>query len=339
MSNSSVNPGTDYRAMAPGIAFAFLVAVAVWQLGLMPWNRSLQLSALTLAIVAGMVTGNLVPPAWLSGATPGLRFTQQKILRLGIILYGVRLTVQDLFRLGPRALLLDVIVIVSVLALGYWLGTRVFGIDPDTALLVSCGAGICGAAAVLATDRVIEAESHKVSVAVATVVVFGTVGMFLYPFLYPLTHFSERAFGIYIGATVHEVAQVVAAARAVSDKAADTAVITKMLRVVLLAPVLVIIGRLRGRDGGAAGRSAFPWFVVWFAVVIAAQSLIHLPPKVKANLIDLDTILLSSAMFALGVSTRWEQMKKAGPRPLLLASTIFFGLVGGGYTLVSVIAP
>ena len=121
--------------MTPGIAFAFLVALAVWQLGLMPWNRGLQLSALTLAIVAGMVTGNLVPPAWLSGATPGLRFTQQKILRLGIILYGVRLTVQDLFRLGPRALLLDVIVIVSVLSLGYWLGTRVFGIDPDTALL------------------------------------------------------------------------------------------------------------------------------------------------------------------------------------------------------------
>ena len=95
----------------------------------------------------------------------------------------------------------------------------------------------------------------------------------------------------------------------------------------------------RSRDGGAAGRSAFPWFVVWFAAVIAAQSLIHLPPRVKATLIDLDTILLSSAMFALGVSTRWEQMKKAGPRPLLLASTIFAGLVGGGYTLVSVIAP
>lgn len=330
----------DVTAIIPGLAIAFLAAIGVWQLATLPWNHALQLSALTLAIVLGMAVGNLTPPSWLSGATPGLRFAQQKILRLGIVLYGVRLTMQDLFHLGPRALLLDVIVIISILSLGYWLGTRIFGIDRDTALLVSCGAGICGAAAVLATDRVIESESHKVSVAVATVVVFGTVGMFLYPFLFPLTHFSEHTFGIYVGATVHEVAQVVAAARAVGSEAADTAVITKMLRVVLLAPVLMFIGRVRGsRNTAAAERMAFPWFVIWFAAVILVQSLIHLPPKLKANLIDLDTILLSSAMFALGVSTRWDQLKQAGPRPLLLASTLFVVLVSGGYVLTSVLAP
>jgi uncharacterized integral membrane protein (TIGR00698 family) len=328
------------RNMAAGLLLALAAALGVWQLATLPWNHSLQLSALTLAIVLGMAIGNLTPPSMLEGAAPGLRFAQQKVLRLGIILYGVRLTVQDLFRLGPRALLLDIIVISAVLSVGYWLGTRVFGIDRDTALLVSCGAGICGAAAVLATDRVIESESHKVSVAVATVVVFGTVGMFLYPFLYPLTHFSEHTFGVYVGATVHEVAQVVAAARAVGDQAADTAVVTKMLRVVLLAPVLVLIGRVRGsRNTAAAERMAFPWFVVWFAAVIVAVSLIHLQGPVKTNLIDLDTVLLSSAMFALGVNTRWDQLKKAGPRPLMLASTIFIALVGGGYALTSVLVP
>ena len=326
------------RGMVPGLAIAFLAAVAVWQLAALPWNHSVQLSPLTLAIVLGMAVGNLAPPALLAGARPGLRFAQQKVLRLGIILYGVRLTVQDLFHLGPRALLLDIIVITAVLSLGCWLGTRIFGIDRDTALLVSCGAGICGAAAVLATERVIESESHKVSVAVATVVVFGTLGMFLYPFLYPLTHFSEHTFGIYVGATVHEVAQVVAAARAVGSQAADTAVITKMLRVVLLAPVLVFIGRLRGsRNTAAAERMAFPWFVVWFAAVIIAVSAIHLPAALKGELIDLDTILLSAAMFALGVGTRWDQLKEAGPRPLLLAATLFAVLVSGGYMLTSVL--
>ena len=335
MWNSFIN-----RTMAAGLALAFLAALAVWQLATLPWNRGLQLSALTLAIILGMLVGNLAPHAWLEPAAPGLRFAQQKVLRLGIILYGIRLTVQDLFRLGPRALLLDIIVIALVLSLGYWLGTRVFGIDRDTALLVSCGAGICGAAAVLATDRVIESESHKVSVAVATVVIFGTAGMFLYPFLYPLTHFSERTFGIYVGATVHEVAQVVAAARAVGDQAADTAVITKMLRVVLLAPVLVLIGRLRGsRNTAVAERMVFPWFVIWFAAVIVLQSLIRLPAGVKARLIDLDTVLLSAAMFALGVSTRWTQLRQAGPRPLLLALTLFGGLVAGGYALTSLLAP
>ena len=193
------------------------------------------------------------------------------------MLYGVRLTLQDLLKLGPRALALDLIVISTVLLAGYWLGTRVLGLDRDTALLVSAGSGICGAAAVLATDRVIDSQSHKVSVAVATVVVFGTVAMFLYPVLYPLTGFTERQFGIYTGATVHEVAQALAAGRAVSQAASDTAVITKMLRVLLLAPVLLIVSRVRrGKGAGASRQIAFPWFVFWFGAVIAAQSAIQL---------------------------------------------------------------
>jgi uncharacterized integral membrane protein (TIGR00698 family) len=218
------------------------------------------------------------------------------------------------------------------------LGTRVFGLDADTALLVSAGSGICGAAAVLATERVIESESHKVSVAVATVVIFGTIAMFLYPVLYPYTGFTERQFGIYTGATVHEVAQALAAGRAVSQTASDTAVITKMLRVLLLATVLVIISRLR-RNGatGASRRIKFPWFVLWFGAVIVAQSLVTLPPVARKQLIDLDTVLLSSAMFALGVGTRWHQLKEAGTRPLLLAAAIFVGLVCGGWVITRLV--
>ncbi|HZT30320.1 MAG TPA: YeiH family protein [Bryobacteraceae bacterium] len=305
-----------------------------WMAALLPWNQKAQLSALTLAIVAGMALGNGAPGKLLERLHPGLRFCQQKLLRLGIVLYGIRLTVDDLSKLGPRAFVLDVTVIGGVLLIGYWLGTRVFGLDRDTALLVSAGSGICGAAAVLATDRVIESESHKVSVAVATVMVFGTVAMFLYPLLYPHTGFTERQFGIYTGATVHEVAQALAAGRAVSQAASDTAVITKMLRVLLLAPALLIVSRMRCRSAtGRLGQIKFPWFVFWFGAVIVAQSLVPLPPPARAHLIDLDTVLLSSAMFALGVGTRWQQLKQAGPRPLLLAAAIFAGLVSGGWMI------
>ena len=300
----------------------------------LPWNHKLQLSALTLAIVAGMAVGNAVPRAALERLHPGLRFCQQNLLRLGIILYGLRLTVKDLRNLGPRALVLDLAVISSVLLIGYWIGTRILRLDEDTALLVSAGSGICGAAAVLATERVLEPESHKVSVAVATVVVFGTAGMFLYPLLYPLTGFTERQFGIYTGATVHEVAQVLAAGRAVSQVASDTAVITKMLRVLLLAPVLLIVSRFRRTTGMRASRRiTFPWFVFWFAAVIAAQSLVKLPTAARSHLIDFDTLLLSSVMFALGIGTRWHKMKEAGTRPLLLAAIIFAGLVSGGWVI------
>lgn len=322
------------KGFLAGAALCLSASFLAMSAAQLPWNHHLQLSALTLAIVAGMAVGNSVPLRALERLHPGLRFSQQNLLRLGIILYGVRLTVRDLANLGPRALVLDLTVISAVLTLGYWIGTRVLHLDSDTALLVSAGSGICGAAAVLATDRVIESESHKVSVAVATVVVFGTASMFLYPFLYPHSGFTEREFGIYTGATVHEVAQVLAAGRAVSQSASDTAVITKMLRVLMLAPVLLIVSRFRrGAVAASARRIPHPWFVFWFGAVIVAQSFIKLPTPLRSHLIDLDTLLLSAAMFALGVATRWHQLKAAGTKPLLLAFLIFTGLVSGGWMM------
>lgn len=322
------------KAFVGGCALCVCAALVAWTASSLPWDRKPQLSPLTLAILAGMAVGNLVPKGFLQDLHPGLRFCQQTLLRFGIVLYGVRLTLADLWKLGPRALALDVIVIGTVLLAGYWLGTRVFGLDRDTALLVSVGSGICGAAAVLATDRVIESESHKVSVAVATVVLFGTIAMFLYPSLYPLSGLTERQFGVCAGATVHEVAQALAAGRAVSQAASDTAVVTKMLRVLMLAPVLLIISRHRSRGATrSTGKVKFPWFVFWFGVVIVAQSFVPLAPAARSGLICLDTVLLSSAMFALGLATRWQQMKQAGRRPLLLASVIFAGLVCGGWTI------
>jgi uncharacterized integral membrane protein (TIGR00698 family) len=322
------------KGFLAGATLCISLSLLLWMVAGLPWNHKLQVSPLTLAILAGMALGNSVRPEFLERIHPGLRFCQQKLLRLGIVLYGLRLTLSDLARLGPRALALDVAVIGTVLVAGYWVGTRIFGLDGDTALLVSAGSGICGAAAVLAMDRVIESESHKVSIAVATVVVFGTIGMFLYPLLYPFMGLTERQFGVYTGATVHEVAQVVAAGRAVSQAASDTAVVTKMLRVLLLAPVLLLIGRVRSRQNAkGSGRVTFPWFVLWFGAVIALQSFVQLPPAIKSPLINLDTVLLSSAMFALGVSTQWRQVKQAGTRPLLLAAAIFVGLVSGGWAI------
>ncbi len=324
----------ESKSLLLGIGLCIATSLLLWSLAGLPWNHKLQLSPLTLAILAGMALGNAVRPEALERIHPGLRFCQQKLLRLGIVLYGVRLTLADVAKLGPRALALDVIVISTVLVAGYWVGTRIFGLDADTALLVSAGSGICGAAAVLAMDRVIESKSHKVSIAVATVVVFGTISMFLYPLLYPFTGLNQQQFGVYAGATVHEVAQAVAAGRAVSQSASDTAVVTKMLRVLMLAPVLLLIGRLRSRGNHqGAGHITFPWFVLWFGAVIAVQSFVRLPPSVKSPLINLDTVLLSSAMFALGAGTQWRQVKQAGTRPLLLAATIFAALVSGGWAM------
>src|SRR5579863_10320517 len=124
------------RELAMGAALCVTASLLAWTASTLPWNHKLQLSPLTLAIMAGMAAGNALPKRLLGQLQPGLRLCQQTLLRLGIVLYGVRLTVRDLANLGPRAMLLDLTVIGSVLMIGYWLGTRVFGLDADTTLLV-----------------------------------------------------------------------------------------------------------------------------------------------------------------------------------------------------------
>ncbi|HUP04588.1 MAG TPA: putative sulfate exporter family transporter, partial [Bryobacteraceae bacterium] len=132
------------KGFAAGALLCAAAALIAWLAAGLPWNHKLQISSLTLAIVAGMLLGNAAPGSLLERLHPGLRFSQQKLLRLGIVLYGIRLTVADISRLGPRALALDITVIATVLSAGYWFGTRVFKLDADTALLVAAGSGICG---------------------------------------------------------------------------------------------------------------------------------------------------------------------------------------------------
>jgi len=169
------------------------------------------------------------------------------------------------------------------------------------------------------------------------VVVFGTVAMFAYPLLYGPLGLSEHAYGVFTGSTVHEVAQVVAAGRSVSDAAADTAVIEKMLRIMMLAPFLLVLSSLRrkSRSNAAAVHAPItvPWFAVLFVVASAVNSLHVLPQRVVSALIEIDTLLLATAMAALGLRTHVGAIRQAGLRPLLPAAVLFVFLVVGGYAI------
>jgi uncharacterized integral membrane protein (TIGR00698 family) len=187
---------------------------------------------------------------------------------------------------------------------------------------------------------------------VATVVVFGTLGMFLYPVMFDLAvrnHFfvvSQRAYGIYAGSTIHEVAQVVAAGRAISEAAANTAVITKMVRVMMLAPFLLALsaGLARAPRGEietaesdcgvpAAHGVSIPWFALGFIAVIAINSLQVLPHELVAAGVNIDTVILAMAMAALGISTHLSAIKTAGLKPLGLAAVLFVWLILGGFAV------
>lgn len=330
-----------WRGRLPGLLLAGGVALAAMALAALPWLQVHGISALTLAIVLGIALGNSVYPRLAPQAAAGVGFSKQWLLRAGIVLYGLRLTFQDIGQVGVGGVLIDALVLTSTFALAWWAGTRWFGIDRESALLIGAGSAICGAAAVMAAEPVVRGRAEQVTVAVSTVVVFGTLAMFLYPALYPLTlahgvmPMSEQAYGVFTGSTVHEVAQVVAAGRAVSEGAADTAVIAKMVRVMMLAPFLVALSLLLARGGSAQPGSArakivVPWFAFGFVAVAGLNSLHLLPAAWVAIAINVDTVLLAMAMAALGLTTHVSALRQAGMKPLLLALLLFGWLLAGG---------
>ncbi len=331
-----------------GLAFAALLgAVSVWLAG-WPVLQTHGISPLTVAIVLGMMVGNSLYPALASWAGPGVTLSRTTVLRLAVVLYGFRLTLQDVVHVGWAGVLIDALMLASTFVLAVQLGPRLLGLDRQSSMLVGAGSAICGAAAVLAAEPVVRGKPEQVSVAVAGVVIFGTISMFLYPLLYSLNGFwhvipgGPADFGIYIGSTVHEVAQVVAAGRQVGPEAAGTAVIAKMVRVLMLAPFLVILATwLRAREGaptpaaaaalGAAPRPpAVPAFTFVFIAAVLFNSLGLLATEWVASITRADTFLLAMAMGALGLSTHFGTLRRAGGKSMLLALLLFLWLVLGG---------
>lgn len=301
----------------PGLALSAVVTgVALWG-GSIPAVASAGFSALTLAILIGMVVGNTVYPHIWKSCDGGVIFAKQHLLRLGIILYGFRLTFSQIADVGVSGIAIDVLTLSSTFLLACFIGQKIFGTDKQTSWLIGAGSSICGAAAVLATEPVVKAEASKVTVAVATVVIFGTLAIFLYPAMYPLVAhwFSPETYGIYIGSTMHEVAQVVAAGHAINPEAENAAVIAKMLRVMMLAPFLIFAARVKQlapAGGSEKSKITIPWFAILF-IVVAIFNSFHLLPKAMVDmLVTLDTVLLAMAMAALGVTTHVSALKKPG---------------------------
>lgn len=333
----------------PGLFLSGVLAAAAMALGRIDWLQQNGLSVLTLAIVLGMVVGNTVLPLFIQidrAVGPGVHRSKQTLLRLGIVLYGLRLTVQDVSQLGLVGVVIDALVLGSTFGLACWIGTRWLGLDRTTAMLIGAGSAICGAAAIMATEPVLRARAEQVTVAVATVVVFGTAAIFVYPLLFVLNQHWQlvpggaQSFGLYAGSTIHEVAQVVAAARAIGPDAADAAVIAKMVRVMMLAPFLMLLSAWLARDAARAGsgkgsasapaKLAVPWFALGFIAMVLFNSLHWLPAPVLVFTAEVDTALLAMAMAALGLATHLGAIRKAGIKPLLLAALLFAWLVTGG---------
>lgn len=341
-----------------GILLIALFSCAAFYIAEIPFVRKMSFSPLIVGIILGMLYANSLrnrlPETWV----PGIKFCTKQLLRAGIVLYGFRLTLSQVAQVGLSAVVVDLIIVCGTIFLGVWLG-RLLKLDSDTALMTATGSSICGAAAVLGAEPVVKCESHKTAIAVSTVVIFGTIAMFLYPVMYRtgvLGDLNNMQVAVYTGSTLHEVAHVAGAGNAMdpTDAAgiAGTATITKMIRVMMLAPVLVVMGFVLSRTRGKAkenGKSKImvPWFAFGFIGVICLNSLLqYLTGAESVKDIPLngaieyiDTFLLTMAMTALGTDTSIDKFKKAGAKPFVLALLLFGWLVGGGYLLARWLVP
>jgi hypothetical protein len=339
---------TEQRSsMLHGILLMALFSCAAFYLGDMSFAKALSFSPMIVGIILGMLYANSLrnnlPETW----TPGIVFCSKRILRIGIILYGFKLTFQDITAVGLPAIIIDAIVVVVTIVFGLFVG-KMLKMDRSITLLTSCGAAICGAAAVMGVDGAVRPKPYKTAVAVATVVIFGTLSMFLYPILYRAGIFdlSDQQMGLFAGATIHEVAHVVGAGNAMGAAISDSAIIVKMIRVMMLVPVLLVIAFFVAKDvatrenaDGTKTKIQIPWFAIMFLLVICFNSLNLLPADVVKGITTLDTFLLTMAMTALGAETSIDKFKKAGFKPFLLAAIIYVWLIVGGYYLTKFLVP
>lgn len=334
-------------SMLHGVLLITLFSLAAFYIGDMGFVKSLSFSPMIVGIILGMLYANSLrnnlPDTWV----PGILFCSKRILRIGIILYGFRLTFQDVTAVGLPAILIDAIIVTVTVCGGVLIG-KLLKMDRSIALLTSVGSGICGAAAVLGAESAINTKPYKTAVAVSTVVIFGTLSMFLYPVLYRNGVFdlSPELMGLFTGSTVHEVAHVVGAGNAMGQGVSNTAIIVKMIRVMMLVPALLVISwavarNLTKRDAAeqAKGKITIPWFAILFLVVIGFNSFNLLPVALVEWINQFDTFLLTMAMTALGAETSFDKFKKAGAKPFLLAAILFVWLIGGGYCLAKYVVP
>ncbi len=320
-----------------GGLFVALLTILVDQVAKTELAKEYRLSPLTLAILLGILIGNSFYLKIAVNIASGIHFAKQTLLRLGIVLYGFRLTLQDIGNVGVNAVLTDAVMLISTFFITLWLGIHYLKMDKNTVYLTGAGCSICGAAAVMATGPVIKAESHQISVAVAVVVIFGTLSMLLYPVFYSYVWniMSPHQFGIYIGSSVHEVAQVYAAGGNISPEVADTAVISKMIRVMMLAPFLLALSWALVKNSNNLQRNKIniPWFAVFFILVAVFNSFSLLPKDLVNLIVEIDGLLLIAAMTALGLTTHIRAIKQAGVKPLILGGLVYLWLTVGGFVL------
>jgi uncharacterized integral membrane protein (TIGR00698 family) len=305
--------------IGPGLLAAAVVATAARLAATVVPH---EISEVTLAILIALVVGGR-PAIHAARFQPGLRLASNRLLRLGIILIGARLSIQQVAAIGLPAVVIVVVTMAAALTLVLLLA-RIAAVDDRLAILLAVGAAVCGNTAVVATTPVIRARPRDTAYAVATVTLFGTIAVIVYPLIGHLTHLGDAAFGLWSGIAINDTSQVLGASRAYSPDANEIATVVKLIRNALMAPLLIGIAWTWVRRTGVAGdprggvRRAVPWFVLGFLALAALRSGGVIDAPLAASLDVVAGAVILVALSAVGLSVRLENLREVGPRPILV---------------------
>jgi uncharacterized integral membrane protein (TIGR00698 family) len=295
---------------------------------------------LTAVVVLGIIVGQIpAARAWLDGIlSPGLKVAARRLLRIGVVLLGLKLSLGDIAGLGWLTILTTVLIVVLTFVgtLGLGRALRLPGHQP---LLIASGFSICGASAIGAMGGVVRARDDEQATPVALVTLCGTLAIAVLPALWHPLGLSSLQFGHWVGAGVHDVGQVVATAQIAGSAALAVAVIVKLTRVLMLAPMVAItaaVERRRATDASGPRPPIVPLFVAGFIAAVLLRSFVPLPDAVLEGADVLQTVLLAMALFALGASVRVSELARTGWRALVvgLASWALIAALAYGAVLL-----
>lgn len=325
--------------MLPGLALVGALTLAAWWLVKLPGFNLF--GALALALVLGVAARAALGS--LPWATSGARFAAKRLLRLGVVLLGVRLQFDLLVAAGPTALILAFAAVCVCLLAMEPLGRRL-GVRPGLRRTLAMGTGVCGASAIAAAAPVVKADDDEAGMAVGLVSLLGAAGVVAFSLLAEPLGLGERAYALIVGATLHEVGHVLAAGAAMGPSALDLATLVKLVRVALLAPALVLLGVLMRRSGEGlpvagqpkSSRSPLlPGFLIGFLLLGAARAA-GLVPSVMVGPISMASMLLTAAAMAgIGLGVNLSALRRAGGPALLLAVSGFAASVAVAGVIVA----
>lgn len=309
----------DIGKLVPGIAICVILGISALLIGEIPYVKDrLHLGPLLLAIVIGM----LIRTLWRlpQSTEAGIAFAHKPVLRWAVAGLGFKLSLAELAKIGGPALAVIVLTTAVAIWFGYWVALRL-GVSEKLAVLIAIGGGICGASAIVAADSVVKSEKSETACALGTITLLGTIGILIYPLIGTAMGLSDFAYALWNGASLHEMAQVVAAGDSFHKGAAtDWSIVAKLARICLLAPTVIGLAWLMSRrdhTDAEAKVAPVPWFLVVFVCFAAINSFVPIPKQVLDWILKVDLWLLCIGMAGVGLNSGFQDVKAAGIRPVI----------------------